>query len=245
MSNNKKKNKKSILFIVVFVLILFLIALIIMYLYNNVFTIKKIDSSNDYVYTFKKVDNVGRDDDSYDEIPKVNIISEDATKVNKEILDVYNSLNTHTEYGYQYEFSKSNNILSLKIVYSYYLSNSSSEITKFFNTYNFNLKTGKLMSDSELLSMYGITSKQLNSQLEKRFKSYYKDLVNLDYYTKDTCNYDCFLKNRGITSKYTDDVYLYVDNGSLVLFKFFYKTSVYEEEYYFIDDTYKFIIKRK
>ena len=244
-SNNKNNKKKKGIIIVLFLLVLCFLFFGFRYVYNNSFFVNKIDSSKDFVYTSKKNKNSSRDDGSYDYVPKVNIVGNDASKVNNEILDVYKDVVQHDEYDYQYEFNRSEKILSLKITYSYFLKSTDSEVTRFFNTYNFDLKTGKLIDDVELLSMYGITPKELNEFMGLKFRKYYNELIKLGYYTSKTCDYNCFLKNRGITATYTDDVYLYVDNGSLVLYKFYYKNSEYEEEYYLVDETYRFLIKKK
>lgn len=247
---DKKKSKKRYFDRKAILFFLFLIFLVLFLIWKvpkitNYFGfVEKIDSNKDYIYTVKKIKNETQEE-TYDEIPTINLVGDTVKEMNQSILETYEEATSHGVYDYRYEFNRSANILSLKVTYAYYLSDEDVEITRFFDTYNINLKTGELISDIELLDMFGVTPSELNEFLGIKFQSYYNELINYGYYTSKSCDYDCFLKNRGITSNYTDDIYLYVDNGSLVLFKFYYKVSQYEEESYFIDDSYKIVVKRK
>lgn len=245
--NRKKKffhTKKRNFFLIIFLVLIFILAWMAFQATNYFGFVEKMDPNKEYVYTVKKLKNETQEE-TYDEVPAINILDDRVKKINQSILDIYEDATSHGEYDYQYEFNRSANILSLKISYAYYLNDDASEITRFFHTYNIDLKTGKFISDVELLNMFGVTPKRLNEFLAIKFQSYYNELVNYGYYTSKSCDYECFLKNRGITSNYTDDIYLYVDHGSLVLFKFYYKVSKYAEESYFIDDSYQIMVKRK
>ena len=52
------------------------------------------------------------------------------------------------------------------------------------------------------------------------------------------------MKNRKISDNYLNGVNFYIENKSLIAYKFFYTVSPYNEQYYFNSDDYKFIIKK-
>lgn len=242
---NKKKsnNKNKIVLIFVFcVIILCVLYFIFFYYQKNNFGVEKIDTSKNYIYTVKKVENAFQED-SYDLVPKINLKGEKYSSINEQIMDNYLTVSNNSDYDYSYEYSKSDNILSLKITYAYFKDNSIYPI-RYFKTFNIDLKNGKILSDEEILKMYGISKEKLNVFLEAKFRSYYKDLIKYKYYTEDECDYDCFLKLRGISSDYLDGISFYIEKGSLNLFKYYYTFSEYEEEQYFTDTTYKFIVKK-
>lgn len=112
-----------------------------------------------------------------------------------------------------------------------------------FDTYNIDLESGNILTDQDLLDIYQVSKKQVKVYLEAKFKKYYTDIVKNGYYTKKQCNYDCFLKNRGISKNYLEDISFYVEDGKLTLFKYYYRDSIYHEIEFFIDDSYQFLIK--
>lgn len=240
---NEKRKKRMWLRILLFLFIgIGVLYTLITIIYHNFFYLPKRNHKKDYVYTARKDVN-DYADNTYSKMPKINLKGDTFDKINKKIEENYLFIIHQGDYDYEYEFSKSRNILSLKISYSYYVQN---EIYphRYFKTYNINLNNGHIYSTKELLDKYHITEKRLNSFLKYRFETYYNDLVKYKYFTKKECDYSCYLKNRGISSNYLDNIHLYINNGSLVLYKFFYTYSDFEEEEYFQNPTYRFIIKK-
>ena len=131
----------------------------------------------------------------------------------------------------------------MKIEYAYFEDNNLYEATRSFQTIHIDLKNGNILSDDDILKMYNINKEYINSYLETKFNTYYNDLVEGKFYTKEECNYECFLNNRGITTNYSDNVSYYIQDGVLTLFKFYYSASDYLEQQYFNDENYQFIIK--
>lgn len=240
----RKKRKKVINFkylIIVFIVIFLLYAISAM-VYHTFFYIEKKDKNKEYIYTLRK-DAVKFQDNVYSRVPYINLKGEKFDKINQTILANYEKIILQDDYDYDYDYSKSKNILSLKISYSYF-NNNEDNPTRYFKTYNINLNDGHIYTDKELLEKYHISEGRLNKFLETKFQSYYNDLVKYKYFSKNECDYKCYLKNRGISEDYIEDISLYVDNGSLVLYKFFKTYSEFEEEGYFTDVTYRFIIKK-
>lgn len=240
--NKKNKRKVGMKLFIVFGLAILLIILLVIFLYHRFFFLPKVNKNKDYVYTARQDVNYSQDD-VYSKMPKINLEGKKFDTINQKIEENYLSVIGQKEYDYEYEFNKSKNILSLKISYAY-LEEDKPNPKRYFKTYNINLNNGHIYTNKELLDKYHITEKKLNSYLEYKFKSYYNDLIKYKYFTKKECDYNCYLKNRGITNNYLEDINLYVQGGSLTLYKFFYTYSSFEEEGYFSNPTYRFIIKK-
>lgn len=240
--NKKKKNRIGMkLFILIGIVIVGIFVLIFV-LYHRFIFISKATKDKDYVYTVRR-DKNNSQDGVYTKMPRINLKGEKFDTINKKIEENYLSVINQGEYDYDYEFNKSKNILALKISYSYLEAGKLSP-KRYFKTYNINLNDGHVYTNKELLDKYHITEKKLNTFLEYKFKSYYQDLIKYKYYTEQECDYSCYLKNRGITTDYLEDIHLYVKSGSLTLYKFFYTYSSFEEEGYFSNPTYRFVIKK-
>lgn len=247
-NNKKKKSDYSLILMLIFLLIAFG-CLIIYFVMNNsskTNMVEKKDQNKDYVYTYKKIKNTSNESDEviYDKIPTINLDGVKYSKINKEIIDNYNKIITKSTHKYEYEFSYSKNILSLVIKSTYPNQDNDLYIKTYFNTYNIDLKNDKILSNDEILKIFNVDENKIKIYLNSKFTSYYEDLVKYKYFTKNECNYDCFLNNRGISKNYLDDINYYVDNGKLVLFKFYYRDSKYDEAQYFKDTTYSFLIKK-
>lgn len=240
--NSTKRNSVKIKFLIAVILLVAACIFVALLLYRNFNYISKADSKKDYVYTVRK-DASNVEDDTYTKCPRINLEGDKFSKINNAILENYLQVISQEDYDYNYEFNKSGATLSLKISYTFYTDNEYQPET-FFKTYNINLHNGHIYTKKELLNKYRVSEKSLNAFLEYRFKSYYDSLVKYGYYKKSECDYNCYLKNRGITNNYLDDIHLYVNNGSLTLYKFFYTSSKYEEEEYFSKVTYRFVIKK-
>ena len=237
--NEILENKKRLLIIITVIILC-----ICIFLYDNSSIISRKDKKKNYVYTVMKYRNVYYGDEVYDEIPAINLVGDKFDKINKSIVDNYNSVVQMNEYDYDYEYSISGSILALKITYAYYENSESLEPTRYFQTIHVDLKTGKILSDDDILSRFNATKADVYNVLDKDFRIYYKNLVDGKFYTEEECNYSCFLSNRGITDDYTDGVSYYIQDGMLTVFKFFNRTSKYKEEEYFYDEDYQFIVKK-
>lgn len=248
-NKNKKQTRMDYSLILMVFFILMAITCLIIYLVmanqSSNHMIDKRDNSKDYVYTAKKIVNENSESATieYDKVPAINLKGKKYQQINNEILSQYHNLSKSNNYIYYgYQFNQSKNILSLKITYIYYPAQVIYPITH-FDTYHVDLKSGKILTDQQLLEMYDVSEKQIQIYLEAKFKKYYSDLIKGGYYTKKECNYDCFLKNRGISKDYLKETSLYVEDGKLTLFKYYYRDSVYHEIEYFEDDSYQFLIR--
>ena len=243
-SSKKNNNTLSILVICgLIAVICFCLYFITNFANNTISYVDKKNSDKEYVYTIKKQENSSQDG-VYDEVPTINLDTEEFTKINNNILKKYEEISTKSDYDYSYKFNQSDNILALKITYAYYPNDTAIYPIRYFETYNINLKNGKVLSDEEILKMYRLKSEKVNEFLEAKFKGFYSDLVNSKFYTEKECNYKCFLSNRGISDNYLNGTSYYIENGSLTVFKYYYIYSDYNEDEYFKNTNYQFIVKK-
>ncbi len=242
--NKKNKIDYSLIMMIVFIFIAVVCMIIyfIMSNQNNNKYIEKTNENKNYVFSAKKEKNTYQDGTHF-RAPEINLKGEKYTKINKEISSLYKTIIKNVDSSFDYQYNVSKDILSLVVRYSYYPNTSDKQII-YFKTYNIDLKNDKILKNSEILNMYNLTSKKIETFMEAKFKSYYTDLINQKYYTKKECDYECFLNNRGITKKYLNNISYYIDDGSLTLFKYYYRYSSYEEELYFTDDSFQFLIKK-
>ena len=238
---NTKKSKKY-MYLLFIILSIFIFGGIIYYFLYYTNYVSKIDDKKEYVYTTMKRKNTYQEG-KYDEIPKININTDEIRKINSTIIDNYEEVSKQKEYDYYYQFSKSKNILSLLVAYAYYESDTDGEPLRNFETINIDLKTGTILSDDETLKKYHLAKNKVNDYLEAKFTEFYNGLIRSKYFTEKQCSYECFMKNRGISNNYLNGVNFYIDNGTLIAYKYFYTVSSYEEQYYFNSNDYKFIIK--
>ena len=245
---NKKKKKKDIpnsskiIVLAIVIVVCGIIGYGIYYYFNYVNFISKVDNSKPYIYTVEKHENPYQEDVS-DKIPTINLVGSKFDRINKAIKDNYDKVSQLDEYDYGYEFSKSRNILALKITYAYYPSKEANHQRRYFETFNIDLRNGKILSNADILKKFNLSEKQVNSFMEAKFKAFYKDLVAGKFYTEKECNYECFLENRGITSNYLNNASYYIENGDLTLFKYYFMYSDYLEEQYLENVGYQFLIK--
>ena len=110
-----------------------------------------------------------------------------------------------------------------------------------FHTYNFDLTDQTLMSDEEVLKLFNVTEKTVRQKIQDQFEFFYNDVVAKKYIVPQECDYECFLTWRNIDD-YMDSVYYYIEDGKLYAYRPFTIYSVYGEEEYFTDESYKIYI---
>lgn len=242
MKKGKNKNNNIILFISIALLAIVCIVLLVV-LYKNFkskINVQKLNIEKPYVYTIEKIENE-YDEGSYDEIPTINLVGSQYSKLNETIKNNYVSVSEQKNYVYSYKFKKSNTILSLLIAYSFYVND---EPKTYFETIIIDLNKDRILSKSDILKRYGLNEKQINTFLESKFKNIYTDIIKNGYYTSKECDYNCFLNNRKISSNYVDGLAYFIDEDSLLGYKYFNFESKYGEEDYFIEKDYVFVIKK-
>lgn len=186
-----------------------------------------------------KLDKTGGDPINGLHIPKILLDSPDAEKVNKSMDDLvkaledsYKELDTEEEYedyyGFYGAFSvyEDDKILSLHVIVQ---DNMAMRVSA-NGVYNFSLPDGKLLSDSEVLKMYGIPEEGFLSYMEdslaSKFKLYsamYDVMYNeetgeLSHYTYDYANLEGGTIDALWDDYGSDKNILYLDEGGNLKF---------------------------
>ena len=172
------------------------------------------------------------------EIPYVNLKAEIFKEVNKDILvfcDKYMSEKSVITYEYDV------NGIILSLVIKVINNDTTYAPEPYFRTYNINLEREEVIADDALLQFFGVTKSNVEYKIKRQFNNYYAEIVKEKYYSSNECNYNCFLKWRGV-SKYLDHVSYYVRDGKLIAFKSFIAHSIFGEEEYFTDKSFEFEI---
>lgn len=220
--------------------VLFIVLLIVHYLYLNYYrnyNYIKEDISQNLVYTSKTFKNK---QDLYNEIPYVNIDSDDAKLVNETVSNYADSFLENENNLMVYDSQVNGSVLSIVLKMVEYVESSSyPEVV--FHTYNFDLSTQELMSDDEVLDLFDVSEDDVLKKVEKQFQNYYSEELSEGYFVEEECDYQCFLSWRGIDD-YMDSIHYYIHNGKLIAFRGFSIFSVYGEEEYFKDEDYEFYI---
>lgn len=237
IKNMDEETKKKL--VIVLAIISIILIIFVFYLRSRTvnYSSVKEDKSKDVVYTYK----TSKDDVFIKEIPYLNLNFDFAKNINKDITSFIGEYETdeYTSIGYNYNIN--GEVLSFVVKMINYGDETGPKIS--FKGYNINLKTKKIVTDNELLDLFGYTSKDVEVSIAKKFNEYYKELVKENYYDSDECDYDCFLTYRDVEN-YLDDIVLYVNNGDLYAYKPFSFYSVLGEEEYFREKHFIFLIEK-
>ena len=238
MKNQQKiEYNKKLLIALIVVLALYAILLVIKNKSDNHYTNYKDDINKEYVYTkYQSSKNNAK-------VPYINLVTEDAKKVNHEILtlttDYLKATNKNKTVTYRYNQNK--NILS--VVLTFRDINEYEQLEYSYKTYVFDLsKSAKLLTNDEIINKFDITYAEVNEIMAKNMKEKYVDEIVKGYVDKNECNYSCYLENRNINN-YIDNANYYIENSHLIVYRAFEVYSIYGEEEYFKRSDFKFLIK--
>lgn len=172
------------------------------------------------------------------EVPYVNLKADVFKEVNKDILlfcDKY--MKEKSVITYEYDI----NGIILSLVIKVINNDTTYAPEPYFRTYNINLEREEVIADDALLQFFGVTKSNVEYKIKRQFQNYYADILKEKYYSANECDFNCFLKWRGV-SKYSDHLSYYVRDGKLIAFKTFIAHSIFGEEEYFSDKSFEFEI---
>lgn len=177
---SKKKN----------IIILILIALVIILIATIACITTKHGDKTKLVSTFyhKVLTDEERNEEYTYDIPKINLESDDAKKVNTEIYNEYVNECIQEEKNLQeglgivcmaidYKYYINSNILSLVVRWQSIAAGAES-----FNVYNIDVETGENISNEEIIAKNGLTQEQVVSKLKELYKEacYENNMANKD-----------------------------------------------------------------
>ncbi len=231
----KKIFKNKNLTVPLIVIITFLLVVFNVYFYINRSTI-----NTDY-YSIKETNNLivyTRYTKTYKEItttvPYINLKKDIIGNLNEDIREMANNYLKNNENVITYDYKISGDILSVVMQINCYDEALPQVI---FRTYNINLKEERMLSDSDILDLYGIEESFVSDKIKERFEDFFKDERDKKIFDEE-CDYKCFLYMRGIDN-YTDNIYYYIEDAKLYVYKEFNIYSIYNEEKYYQNTDFK------
>ncbi len=224
------ENMKKYLIIIGFIIVLTIILFIFIIINND----------KDYRYDDYNYVTLKEEHDEYNNLTsrlaEINITSSDAKEVNNMLESRYEEALNNEDDIYYYNYSINKEYLSLVTFYIYiYNNNPKVDI----ETYNFDLKTNKLVSNEALLDEFNYTKDDIINTLKANLEDYYNKELESMYFTESECDFNCFLELRDITD-YDSDIKLYVIDDKLVFYRSFNTYSKYGEEQFYRNEDFRF-----
>lgn len=166
-------------------------------------------------------------------LPYINLNSNDALLINQKLDSQYNMAESNKTY-FDYEYRKSNNILSLLIKSNPILSGEYNKIN--YETFNFDLKNNELLSNNQIKERLNIKSYQLKNAFDNKLQSYYKEalldnnqLTYNEYLNFINADYETFINS---------DIYLCKIKTACIYYAPFYDQITIEK--HALDNIYEF-----
>ena len=226
------KDKKVIIMLI---FISILIISIIFYLSSNKkYNYTKILDNKNYDIVYDKINS------DKDKVPYININNSLIFNINQEIDSLYQNYLIFSPDGFNYDYSVSGDILSI-IIKSYVVQPESTHYDIIYKSYNIDLKEMKLLTNKEILDRYNISEDKMKYYLYNKYLNYYNDLIEKKFFEEKQCDFSCFLENKNIDYFLEDDNF-YINNNHLELYKYFNIFTEFNEEKYFNEDSFHFII---
>lgn len=225
------KEKKKIIVIVVTLL---LFSGIFYLLNNKKYNYTKLLENKKYDIVYSK------ENTEKDKVPYINISGDLIQEINQEIDSLYEYYLVFSPDGFDYHYSVSDSILSI-IITAHIVQPESSHYDVLFKSYNIELKKLKLLTDEEILKRFKITNEEMEYYLYNKFLNYYYDLIDKKYFTEEQYDFESFLENKNIADL-LDNNYYYINNNHLELYKYFTIFSDYNEEEYFDENSFHFVV---
>ena len=186
LSNDTKK--KMVIVGAIFIVV-FMLSFIYISKQNENYKNIKEDKSKYIVYT--KYQGGSGDYSQY--IPYINIKSDVISLVNEDVDLFMEDFKGEEKTAISYEYNISGIILSVVLKAIDYNTEYAPRV--YFRSYNINLSNQEVINNDSLLALFNTDYANVSGIIENRFKYYYQDIVNNEYYASDECDYNCFLKS--------------------------------------------------
>ena len=211
-SMKRIKKNPSIFYIGVGVFIIFILGYYFYMRSHNSYDSLKVDSSQPFVYTISE-DQKGY---YFQYKPYVNLKGELGDYCNQDIESFFQAFNQNN-ISITYESSLNGKILSIIMKVGNYGYAESAVIYQ-FRSYHINLDTLEILDNDKVLSYFNLTSTQVQEIMDQKLKEFYEELVESKEINGRTCNYQCFLKGKQITSD-LEDVEYFIRDAKLYAYK--------------------------
>lgn len=216
----------------------FLLFLVLFFVCFSIFASFFHDREVDYTHLKKDYDKEYIVLDST--VPQFNLSSSGVSDLNKEIKKDFLFYRKQIGVTYDIKSYLSSSILSLVVSFTYTEEGNTLYETTKYCTYNYDLENEVVLSDKELLDLYGLTTKQVKMFLEQKFKNtYYYQLSEQQIDSSVTYSY--FLQSKGIDN-YMDNISFSVEKGSLICYRPFYITPINDDYKNFTIKDFRFVV---
>lgn len=227
------ENKKKL-----FILGGLIIVVVVIMIWMNIKDKPKVYTSDDYVFTKESyVHNSG----VKSVLPYINIKGNSASEINNILLKKYYEIITIDEEIMMYDYFVSGNVLSL--IVKFYYNDVLDSVTSDILIYNLDIKTGEIIYNDSLFSMFDISSEEANDIILDKIRDYYNYEIDKEYISK-FCDFDCYLSMVNAIP-IMDNINFYVKNDTL----FAYKPLLLDSEFYYDEssefDLFNYEIKEK
>jgi len=202
-----KENKKKILLCA-----LLIVAMLIIYSCVKNDDEEKIYSSEDYIYTAESYEH---EDYLISERPYINIAGDEINDINTHLINKYYEVITLNEKMMVYDYYTSSDVLSL-IVKIYYREVPDSYPSETY-IYNIDLNSKHLMSDTDILRKFSVTTSDVSQIITDEIKEYY-NYEKRNGYINSECDFNCYLSDTH-SLPVLDGCSYYVRNGNLYAYK--------------------------
>lgn len=230
MKKKKSKNTNYIYYILGSILVISLVVLMF-YKKPEAYDVSKIllDQNKPVIYEAYKIEN--------NIFPVINIQGEDVKRINKEIMELYDTKNNASNFQYMYNISK--DTLSVLIINNIYVDN-----VKHINykSYIIDLNTMRELTNEEIYNKFEIDDETLRIFVSSKFLNYYADLVDSGYVDGNKCDFECFIYNCNFQD-YLEDNSFYIEDNHLILYKYFDIYNKYNYDGFFTDESFRFVVK--
>lgn len=227
--NDESNNKVKKVLIAILVLLALILGKNILNSRNN-FNYLKDNKKEKLVYTvYSEYSN---------KLPHINIKSEDVEVANKEIENFFKD-NVDENDDVKYNFQINGKYLSVVITTISQTGTNGPEIK--FKSFIIDLKTRKTLDQDEIYKLFKLMDMDVENKIKEQLEKYYNDEIKEGYIVDSECDFDCFLNHRGINN-YLDDISYGIENGKLVVYKPFNYVSIFDDEDYYKEESFKFVI---
>lgn len=216
----------------------FLLFLVLFFICFSIFASFFRDRDVDYTYLKKDYDKEYIVLDST--VPQFNLSSSGVSDLNKEIKKDFLFYRKQIGVTYDIKSYLSSSILSLVISFTYTEEGNTLYETTKYCTYNYDLENEVVLSNQELLDLYGLTTKQVKMFLEQKFKNFYYHQLSKQQ-IDSSVTYSYFLQSKGIDN-YMDNISFSVEKGSLICYRPFYITPINDDYKNFTIKDFRFVV---
>ena len=200
--NKKKSNEKLYLFGTV-------LLLIVIFIYGMFLLTKNdndilLDNTKTIVYTSYENKDLEKS------VPAINVkkVSEELNNNISQLVTPY--LNKENNKVY-YKYQVNGNILSLIVIVEDFAVEGTLDVK--FEAYNIDLVKLKVLSNDEVLKMFGLDINYIDKVLNDKFKLFYEEGIKSNSIDRNI-SYEEYLRMHNISS-FRDNIYLYINNSKL------------------------------